>query len=90
MLSTCGLCKSSSSLSAIPPSFLSSSLSFIFFAFAEKYIEDKGFCPDSAFHFEIVDGKIDIDKLNSGEEIILVADKKFIQDGIVEICRKMC
>ena len=29
-----------------------------FFAFAEKYIEDKGFCPDSAFHFEIVDGKI--------------------------------
>ena len=29
-----------------------------FFAFAEKYIEDKGFCPDSAFHFGIVDGKI--------------------------------
>ena len=29
-----------------------------FFAFAEKYIEDKGFCPDSAFHFEVVDGKI--------------------------------
>lgn len=29
-----------------------------FFAFAEKYLKDKGFCTDSDFHFEIVDGEI--------------------------------
>lgn len=29
-----------------------------FFAFAERYIKDKGFCTDTSFHFEIVDGKI--------------------------------
>lgn len=28
------------------------------FAFTEKFIKDRGFCDDSAFHYEIIDGKI--------------------------------
>jgi hypothetical protein len=29
-----------------------------FFAFSEKYLDPKGYCDDSAYHFEICDGKI--------------------------------
>lgn len=29
-----------------------------FFAFSEKYIHDKGYCDESAYHFEIIDGEI--------------------------------
>ena len=29
-----------------------------YFAFAERFLENRGFCPDSAFHFEIVNNRI--------------------------------
>ena len=29
-----------------------------FFAFSEKYLDSKGYCDDSAYHFEVCDGQI--------------------------------
>ena len=47
-----------------------------FFAFSEKYLDPKGYCDDSAYHFEVCDGQIvksvanyQRDRMGSGREI---------------------
>ena len=52
-----------------------------FFAFSEKYLESKGYCEDSAYHFEVSDGQIIKSVANYQK------DKKGTNRDVPEFCQ---